>query len=123
MHSVAHLLPTRRYQAAALSLILVLCLLFAQWLGLSHALSHVAINNNVSVEQAEPVSAGGFDHQPSARSCVLLDVATLGVVLHTPVIVVPVLTQAAAHQQIAAGASWAQLFRACFSSRAPPLQH
>ncbi len=115
-------MQTRSTQAACLRLMLVVCLLFAQWLGTAHAISHASLNNNgVTIEQVESAAAGGWDHQPSARSCVLLDAATLGAALHTPAILAPVLAAVCLHQQTANGTDWAQTFLAYFSSRAPPL--
>lgn len=117
----ARITNLNRSQAARLSLILALSLLFAQWLGLTHAVTHANFNSGIAVEQTEFSFVSGFDHQKSASICSLLDAATLAAALHTPAVVAPIFAALPLHDYTASGSSWTEPFRLFFSSRAPPL--
>ena len=123
MYSQTRISNLNRTQAAWLSLTLALSLLFVQWLGLAHAVSHANLNAGVAVEQTEFSFSSGsvFDHQKVASICALLDAATLGAALHTPAVIAPIFAAIPRHHLAASGSGWTEPFRAYFSSRAPPL--
>jgi len=101
--------------------LLILSLLFAQWLGLAHAIGHAGVAVELSSEQQTPTVHGGFDHQKSATACAALEGATLGAALHSPVFLTPVRTTSPLPAVWMSEASWIADFHAYFSSRAPPL--
>ncbi len=114
-------------QRALLGALLVLCLLFAQWLGHTHAITHLqgqtALAGQLELEAAaDPGSASSlFDHPKASTACAAFDAATLGAGLCSEFASLWV-TRA---PQVAAPAivlqRWQPLFTPVFSSRAPPL--
>lgn len=110
-----------RPQVAVLNLLLVLSLLFAQWLGASHAIAHASQNVVISVTNAEPAVGDTFDHQKSSSFCSLFDAAALGAAVHTTPCTDPSFFNPSLHEQSRFSASWIQPFNVFFSSRAPPL--
>ena len=122
MYPQTRIANLNRSQAAWLSLILALSLLFVQWLGLAHAVSHANLNAGTAVQQTEFSFSSGslFDHQKSASICALLDAATLGAALHTPAVIAPIFAAIPLHHPAVYGSGWTEPFRAYFSSRAPP---
>jgi hypothetical protein len=62
-------------QVVVLNLLLVLSLLFTQWLGISHAIFHASQSSVVSIANVEPVVGDTFDHQKSSSFCSLFDAA------------------------------------------------
>lgn len=112
-------LPQSERRRPWLALMLMLCLLLAQWLGLGHAVAH---GNGLPDASKVTTKAGGLlEHQKSTASCAALDAATLGAG-------VPVaeftFTLAALVDQPAVlplRSGWHRLFTAHFSTRAPPL--
>ena len=112
-------LPHLKRRTALLGVLLILSLLFTQWLGYAHAVSHGV----ASPEMTKAVqSAGGpSDHAKSASACAALDAATLGAGLHSAGW--PPLPALAVNGAVALPlrSGWHRLFSAHFSSRAPPL--
>ena len=65
---------------AQIALWLVLCLMFAQWLGYAHAIVHAGAKAESLISQ--PAQSGpsiaSFDHLAASNACAALDAATLG---------------------------------------------
>lgn len=101
--------------------VLICSLLFAQWLGLAHAIGHAGVAIELSAEQPASAANGGFDHQKSATACAALDGVTLGAALHSPPFSPALLAATPLPLAWMAEAGWIAAFRAHFSSRAPPL--
>jgi hypothetical protein len=103
---------------------LVLCLLFAQWLGYAHAISHSSIQPEVISSNNSLISYSGcFDHQQAGHSCALIEAGTLGATLTVPFFQI---TAVAPPSFILANLmrfGFQQVFVALFSSRAPPALH
>ena len=119
MHSLKtkNLVHTR---VVVLNLLLVLSLLFTQWLGISHAVFHASQNSVVSIANIEPVVGDTFDHQKSSNFCSLFDAAALGVTVHVTPCTAPAYFTPTQHEQSSFRLSWIQPFSVYFSSRAPP---
>lgn len=119
MHSLKtkNLVHTR---VVVLNLLLVLSLLFTQWLGISHAIFHASQNSVVSIANVEPVVSDTFDHQKSSTFCSLFDAAALGVVVHATPCTTPAFFNPTQHEQSSFQLGWIQPFSVYFSSRAPP---
>ncbi len=107
-------------QVVVLNLLLVLSLLFTQWLGISHAIFHASQNSVVSIANVEPVVGDTFDHQKSSSFCSLFDAAALGAAVHATPCTAPTFFTPTPHEQSNLRLSWIQSFSAFFSSRAPP---
>jgi hypothetical protein len=109
---------------SALALLMLCCLLAAQWLGLGHRIAHAGWQ---LAGPAQVVKAGAGDSgrlSPTAdpsHSCAAFDDATLPAALSTPPYLAPLLPGAAVLALWTAYASWQQPFHCHFSSRAPPL--
>lgn len=122
-----HCPPTNtRQRLAPSALLLVVALLFAQWLGLAHRIDHARpaqamqqVQHDVSAVQGDAATAG-YD-KSLEHSCALFDATVLASALHSPAMSLPVLpgTQVLALWQ--AFASWDAPLLLHFSSRAPPL--
>ena len=112
-----------------IALCLMLCLLFAQWLGYSHAISHAGIKTEALSSQpglsisTSLSTSSFFDHQTASNACTSLDAATLGASLHSPAVLPLLLTGAAMMADAIPQHIWLQAFTALFSSRAPPRCH
>ena len=119
MHSLKtkNLVHTR---VVVLNLLLVLSLLFTQWLGISHAIFHASQNSVVSIANIEPVVGDTFDHQKSSSFCSLFDAAALGVAVHATPCTAPAFFTPTQHEQSSFRLSWIQPLSVYFSSRAPP---
>ena len=119
MHSLKtkNLVHTR---VVVLNLLLVLSLLFTQWLGISHAIFHASQNSVVSIANFEPVVGDTFDHQKSSSFCSLFDAAALGVAVHATPCTAPAFFNPTQHEQSSFQLGWIQPFSVYFSSRAPP---
>jgi len=114
-----------RHRSATIALWVAVCLLFAQWLGYAHAISHAGLKSetaSVQVLSADPASVV-FDHQKASNSCAAFDAATLGAGVHSAPVLALVLTLSASRTDCALQSPWQQSFIALFSSRAPPLFH
>jgi len=111
--------PTR-----AAALWLVVCLLFAQWLGYSHAINHAGTQSEPLVSQSTPNSYSGcFDHQHAGHSCTLLEAGTLGASLTPTNFEITVLALPCFIVASAMCFGFQQIFVALFSTRAPPAHH
>jgi hypothetical protein len=102
---------------------LAFAVLFAQWIGIAHAIAHA---DQLLVQTQATASSSTNDHSDGdgdslSHSCLLFDAITLSAALHTaefggltsprpgvPAMEIPLL-------------SWDALFNSHFSSRAPPL--
>ena len=78
MHPSMDHYASRHRNSAIIALWVVICLLFAQWLGFAHAISHAGLkpeitsNQLITADKAAPI----FDHQKASSSCAALDAAT-----------------------------------------------
>ena len=118
-----HYLKTKNLvhiRVVVLNLLLVLSLLFTQWLGISHAIFHASQNSVVSIANVEPVVSDTFDHQKSSSFCSLFDAAALGAAVHATPCTAPVFFTPTQHDQSSFRLGWIQPFSVYFSSRAPP---
>lgn len=116
---------SRPRSSAAIALWIVLCLLFAQWLGFAHAISHAGTKPEITSNQFATADKTFFvfDHQKASSSCAALDAATLGASLHSAPALPLLLTLPPTNIDCALHNPWQQPFIALFSSRAPPLSH
>ena len=125
MHSPTdHFAPRHRY-SAAIALWVAICLLFAQWIGYAHAISHAGQKpESISVQSvsADKTSVV-FDHQKASSSCAAFDAATLGAGVHSAPVLALVLTLSPSRIDCTVLNPWQQSFIALFSSRAPPTLH
>jgi hypothetical protein len=65
-----YLSPKSSGSYKSVALWLVLCLLFAQWLGYTHAISHSGIQTEaISSNNSLKSYSGCFDHQQAGHSC------------------------------------------------------
>ena len=114
------------YRSSALIALWVsFCLLFAQWLGYAHAISHAGSKSETASVQilAADKTTIVFDHQKASNACAALDGATLGAGLHSTPALALFLTLSAPKADCTILTPWQQSFAALFSSRAPPLFH
>ena len=116
---------SRQRSSAAIAIWIVVCLLFAQWLGFAHAISHAGAKPEITSNQvvAPDKASFVFDHQKASNSCAALDAATLGASLHSVPVLAILLTLSPTRVDCAVLNPWQQSFLALFSSRAPPLFH
>ena len=113
---------------ALIGALLVLCLLLAQWVGLSHAIAHAHGLGNASLHQAladrgadgNPTGNGLFDHPRASGACAALDAATLGAGPCTDIAMLPVQRAAQVPAVALPLQRWHSPFIANFSTRAPP---
>lgn len=129
MHLLMDHFASRHLSRATIALWVVVCLLFAQWLGFAHAIGHAGLKadaiseaiyvQSLSVDKTSPV----FDHQKASNACAALDAATLGAGLHSAPILALLLTLSPSKIDCAVHNPWQQSFIALFSSRAPPFFH
>ena len=118
-----HYLKTKNLvhtRVVVLNLLLVLSLLFTQWLGISHAIFHASQNSVVSIANVEPVVGDIFDHQKSSSFCSLFDAAALGAAVHAKPCTAPAFFTPTKYEQSSFRLGWIQPFSVYFSSRAPP---
>ncbi|MFL6717427.1 MAG: hypothetical protein ACJ8G3_13815 [Burkholderiaceae bacterium] len=119
--AAAYLLPRR-----LLALLMLCCLLAAQWAGLGHRIAHAGWHLAGPAQVAKVAASGAERQSPAAdpthsHSCAAFDDATLPAALSTPPYLTPLLPGAAVLALWSAHASWQQPFHCHFSSRAPPL--
>lgn len=108
--------PTSARTIVALAV--TIALLFAQWLGFAHRISHAQLQPfSVTLQQADDNSDGGNLH----HSCAAFDAATVGDTVSIAPFVTPLLTSAQVLALWAAFISWDVPVIPWFSSRAPPL--
>ena len=108
---------------SALVLLMLCCLLSAQWLGLGHRVAHaglVGAGTSQSVETSV-FSSGKSSHIDLRHSCAAFDEATLPALLTTPPYLAPRMPAASVLALWTAFLSWQQPFSCHFQSRAPPL--
>jgi hypothetical protein len=114
--------PSASYKSVALWL--VLCLLFAQWLGYTHAISHSGIQTEaLSSNNSLNSYSGCFDHQQAGHSCALLEAGTLGASLTVPFFQISATALPSFILANLMRFGFQQRFVALFSSRAPPAHH
>jgi hypothetical protein len=101
-------------------MLLVLCLLFVQCLGLTHSIAHAHPAGTTQVANLNAANAAGSFSHDASTSCAAFDEACVGVSLHTPHYFPPILPGAAFLSLWLAFQSWEQPFQRHFSSRAPP---
>lgn len=109
---------------SALALLVLCCLLAAQWLGLGHRITHAGWQPGAPAQFVKAGAADSERQSPSAdptHSCAAFDEATLPAALSTPPYLAPLLPGTAVLALWSAYASWQQPFHCHFSSRAPPL--
>ncbi len=105
-----------------ISLLLVLSLLFAQWLGYVHAFAHSGgTGESTEFVQATQSPDGTFGHAKSAGACAAFDAAALGTGLHGPALQLLAALPADGPVALPPRTGWHRLFTAHFSTRAPPL--
>ncbi len=115
----------RHRSSTVIALWVAICLLFAQWLGYAHAITHAGLKSesaSVQVLSADKTSIV-FDHQKASNACAALDAATLGAGLHSAPVLALLLTLPPSKIACAVSTPWQRPFIALFSSRAPPLSH
>ena len=103
-----------------LVLLLLCCLLSAQWLGLGHRVAHAGWKAAAQTFKTSAVTSDKTDVD-LRHSCAAFDEATLPALLNTPPYVAPLLPAASVLALWSAFASWRQPFSCHFQSRAPPL--
>lgn len=111
---------------ALIGALLVLCLLFAQWVGYAHAIAHWHGQGSAAAhwQKGERIADAGnglFDHQKASGACVALDAATLGAGPCSSGLALPALHAPQQPPVTLAEPSWRPAFSALFSTRAPPL--
>ncbi|MET0964061.1 MAG: hypothetical protein ABWY05_14785 [Noviherbaspirillum sp.] len=101
---------------SALVLLMLCCLLSAQWLGLGHRVAHAGFNDAAQAVKTITGSEADLRH-----SCAAFDEATLPALLNTPPYAAPLLPGASVIALWSAFLSWQQPHACHFQSRAPPL--
>ena len=111
--------------STVIALWVAICLLFAQWLGYAHAITHAGLKSETVSVQALTADKTSvvFDHQKASNACVALDAAALGAGLHSAPVLALLLTLSPSSIACALSTPWQQPFIALFSSRAPPQSH
>jgi hypothetical protein len=111
---LAHPAPPPRI---VIAILLAMALLFAQWVGQHHRISHAGLQQQANVTSIAD-SSGGNDLN---HSCAAFDAATVGDSINSIPFVTPLVTSAHVLALWAAFISWDAPLITCFSSRAPPL--
>ena len=101
-------------------LLLLCCLLSAQWLGLAHRVAHAGWSASGQAAKATASNTGKGSHIDLRHSCAAFDDATLPALLSTPPYLAPLLPAASVLALWTAFLSWQQPFSCYFQSRAPP---
>lgn len=114
---MTHTAPHRHPQRAFTAVLLVLSLLLAQWLGLTHAIAHsgVASAQIASTPGWEPI-----EHTQSATHCATFDAATLGASLHSSDLAISPVVRCSAAVELPVRSGITRLTTRHFNSRAPP---
>ncbi len=129
---LAHSERRAQRQRAVIGVLLVLCLLLAQWVGYAHAIAHAHVQGNASphllagergidATSDANAKAGLFDHARASGACVALDAAALGAGPCTDIALLPVQRAAVAPVTVVLLHRWLAPFTANFASRAPPV--
>lgn len=105
--------PTR----IVIAILAAVALLFAQWAGLNHRISHANPQQHIT-HVASIVDIDG--DKDAGHSCAAFDAATVGDSINTIPFVTPLITSAQVLALWAAFISWDAPLTTCFSSRAPP---
>jgi hypothetical protein len=100
-----------------IALMLAVALLFAQWTGLKHRISHASLQ----YQQIHASSIDDTGDNDAGHSCAAFDAATVGDTLHFLPFIIPLIRSAQVLALWAAFTSWDAPLTTCFSSRAPPL--
>ncbi|WP_395822434.1 hypothetical protein [Collimonas sp.] len=113
----------RRLGQATLAPLLVLALMFSQWLGLTHSIVHAAWENKQATQLThltsvieKTIEGGGKAH----HSCAAFDDATLAAVIYSMPLNLPPVPGTHVMAKWQAFASWDAPFACHFLSRAPP---
>jgi hypothetical protein len=101
----------------AIAMLVAAALLFAQWAGLNHKISHAKLQQHYTHVAA--IADIGGDQDPK-HSCAAFDAATVGDSIHITPFITPLVTSAQVLALWAAFISWDAPVTAYFSSRAPP---
>ncbi len=117
--SMTHNAPRRNLQRAFTAVLLVLSLLLAQWLGLTHAIAH---SGGASAQTASASGWEPIEHTQSAANCAAFDAATLGTSLHTSDLVILPVVRCSAAVELPVRSGITRLTTRHFNSRAPPHQ-
>lgn len=108
--------PAIRSTHFAFAVMLMMAVLFAQWVGLNHGIRHAGLQQSpASFAQIEG------DEGEAQHSCIAFDAATLADSIPLAPYLAPLLTGARVLALWIAFASWNAPFTPYFSSRAPPL--
>jgi hypothetical protein len=109
-------------QSARIAILVALALLFAQWVGLTHRISHAQLQAQEYSAVTPSADDSGDNTDGSARhSCAAFDAATVGDLVHIAPFIAPLLASAQVLALWAAFISWDAPLTRYFSSRAPPL--
>jgi hypothetical protein len=104
---------------STLVLLMLCCLLSAQWLGLGHRVAHAGWT--AGGQLAKAAVFGSSSDIDLRHSCAAFDDATLPAVLTAPPYRAPLLPAASVLALWSAFLSWQQPFSCHFQSRAPPI--
>jgi hypothetical protein len=107
--------PTR----IVIAMLLAAALLFAQWAGLSHRISHAYLQQQQALAYSIPDDNRNGD-QDMRHSCAAFDAATVADTIPLPPFVAPLITSVRVLALWAAFISWDAPLAVYFSSRAPP---
>ena len=100
--------------------LLLIALVFCQWLGQWHAIAHFSNSQEHVATSQQEVAFVVFDHVKKSNACVVLDAVTHGANLHTPYFAADfgcIPNEVVTTFQFAL---WLPVFTGFFSSRAPP---
>jgi hypothetical protein len=106
---------------STLVLLMLCCLLSAQWLGLGHRVAHAGWTAAGQAAKARVFSATKSSDTDLRHSCAAFDDATLPALLTTPPYLAPLLPAASVLALWTAFLSWQQPFSCHFQPRAPPV--
>lgn len=101
-------------------LLLAVALLFAQWAGLQHRVSHARLQAHGQIAKHISYRVPVDDDSNTSHSCAAFDAATIGDSVHLVPFVAPLLANGRWLALWAAFISWDASFFSNFSSRAPP---
>ncbi len=130
----AHSERRTQRQRAFVGVLLVLCLLLAQWVGYAHAIAHAhgqgnlnaplqvaELNSDARGDAGNDAKAGLFDHARASGACVALDASALGAGPCADIALLPVQRATLAPATAVLLQRWHPPFTANFATRAPPV--